>query len=171
MEKKYEIKIKKIFEETIPLFIRDEDGISMYDIEEMGDLIRLQLRNLYIGKKLKNEVLFYCTFFKWIDEDGKTLSDQEVESWKEAEELRIEFIMEKETNRRNNREEKFIEECLIMVKDDIDMRDFMDVCLNVKLDECKDTNGETFYNYIGTLSLTKPNFNTNHPNHAYQGSC
>lgn len=171
MKKEHEIQIKEVFEKTIPTFINKDGKVSIDNLIELGDSINAKLRVLRFIGEIRNDIDFYCGFYKWIEEDEITLADEEVDSWEDAEELKLAFHIGKDSNHKSKREEKLLEECLQMVKDVVDSSLFMDASLDIWLDESKNLNEEIEYTYMGSFSLTKHNFNTNHPNHAFQGSC
>lgn len=169
MENKYETRIKKVFEDVIPMFVNEDGKVRIEDIAELEEFIDARLRYLYVTKKIKNEIQFFCGFFKWNEEDETTISDEQVDTWEEAEDVKISLHLTKDSNRKNKSEEKLLEECLTMVKNVLDTSLFMDIDVNIWMDEHENTNNEMEYTYMSSLCLTKTNFNTNHPTHAYQG--
>lgn len=167
MEKKYETRIKDIFKETIPLFVDENGKVSMNEIVELGELLNSKLNVLRARHEIKNDIYFYCGFFKWNEESEDVISDEEVNSWEEAEELKLVLHIKKNSNRQNKREEKLMEDCLTMVNDAVDASLFISTSLDVFLDTSVRLDGEKEYTYMGIFSLDKPNFNINHPKHAY----
>jgi hypothetical protein len=167
MEKKYETRIKDIFKETVPLFVDENGKVPMNEIVELGELLNSQLNILRARHKIKNDIYFYCGFFKWNEEGEDVIGDEEVNSWEEAEELQLVLHIKKNSNRKNKREEKLMEDCLTMVNDAVDASLFISTSLDVFLDTSVRLDGEKEYTYKGICSLVKPNFNINHPKHAY----
>ena len=112
-------------------------------------------------------MLFYCSFFKWIDEDELTISREEAESWEDAEELNVMMVIRRRTRKKNPEHQKLIKECFNTIRNAIDTSLFYDEELEIinHVSTGYPITGKNSYETLGEIAFKKPNFKENHPIH------
>ena len=131
--------------------------ISMDSIESVGHYINTILQDLHHFHKIENQVMFYCSFFKWIEEDNGFLSREDANGWDDAEELNIAMIIRRKNRKKNSEHFAIIEECLNRTKNFIDMDLFKDIEIEIINHSSKDypVIGKTSYETIGEIVFHK----------------
>ena len=159
-------RIKNVITEAVSLFSKD-GIISINDIETFGDYVNSTLEELYKSRKIDNQVLFYCSFFKWIDEDERTISREDAESWENAEELNVMMVIRRRTRKKNPEHQKLIKECFNTIRNVIDKSLFYDEELEIinHVSTGYPIAGKNSYETLGEIAFKKPNFKENHPTH------
>ena len=159
-------RIKDVITEAVSLFSKD-GIISIDDIETFGTHVNSTCEELYKSHKIDNQVLFYCSFFKWIDEDELTISREEAESWEDAEELNVMMVIRRRTRKKNPEHQKLIKECFNTIRNAIDTSLFYDEELEIinHVSTGYPITGKNSYETLGEIAFKKPNFKENHPIH------
>lgn len=159
-------RIKNIITEAVSLFSKD-GIISINDIETFGSHVNSTCEELYKSRKIDNQVLFYCSFFKWIDENERTISREDAGSWENAEELNVMMVIRRRTRKKNPEHQKLIEECFNTIRNAIDTSLFYDEELEIinHVSTGYPITGKNSYETLGEIAFKKPNFKENHPTH------
>lgn len=159
-------RIKNVITEAVSLFSKD-GIIPIDDIETFGNHVNSTCEELYRSHKIDNQVLFYCSFFKWIDEDERTISRKDAESWENAEELNVMMVIRRRTRKKNPEHQKLIEKCFNTIRNAIDTSLFYDEELEIinHVSTGYPITGKNSYETLGEIAFKKPNFKENHPTH------